>query len=182
VGWGWGLGLCERCGHPEGRQLWCNTNLGCAGQNVQQLYIMLRLVPRMAVVLVQQGRQTLSDTLDCLHQRVTVSVSMVCLHQHSCHEALLPGACPGPGGTCQHLQMVVLSRPCQHSIMHANCRCLSAAALCVGCCLQDKVGSRTVEGRKLRRGVLKGSVIAFVTAGGRHRAAGGTPPPAPLGR
>jgi hypothetical protein len=33
--------------------------------------------------------------------------------------------------------------------------------------LQDKVGSRTVEGRKLRRGVLKGSVIAFVTAGGR---------------
>lgn len=35
------------------------------------------------------------------------------------------------------------------------------------CCLalQDKVGARTIEGRKLRRSVLKGSVIAFVTAG-----------------
>lgn len=30
---------------------------------------------------------------------------------------------------------------------------------------QDKVGARTIEGRKLRRSVLKGSVIAFVTAG-----------------
>lgn len=33
------------------------------------------------------------------------------------------------------------------------------------CCLQDKVGARSLEGRKLRRSVLKGSVIAFVTAG-----------------
>jgi carnosine synthase len=32
-------------------------------------------------------------------------------------------------------------------------------------CPQDKVGARTIEGRKLRRSVLKGSVIAFVTAG-----------------
>lgn len=31
--------------------------------------------------------------------------------------------------------------------------------------VQDKVGSRSVEGRKLRRGVLKGSVVAFITAG-----------------
>jgi carnosine synthase len=31
--------------------------------------------------------------------------------------------------------------------------------------VQDKVGARTIEGRKLRRSVLKGSVIAFVTAG-----------------
>lgn len=30
---------------------------------------------------------------------------------------------------------------------------------------QDKVGARTVEGRKLRRQVLKGSTIAFITAG-----------------
>jgi hypothetical protein len=37
--------------------------------------------------------------------------------------------------------------------------------------LQDKVGARTVEGRKLRRGVLKGSVVAFVTAGACARAA-----------
>ena len=30
---------------------------------------------------------------------------------------------------------------------------------------QDKVAARTVEGRRLRRNVLKGAVIAFVTAG-----------------
>lgn len=39
-------------------------------------------------------------------------------------------------------------------------------------CLQDKVGSRSIEGRKLRRGVLKGSVIAFITAGQHTQAAG----------
>lgn len=32
-------------------------------------------------------------------------------------------------------------------------------------CPQDRVGARTLDGRKLRRGVLKGSVIAFITAG-----------------
>lgn len=32
-------------------------------------------------------------------------------------------------------------------------------------CLQEKVSAPTLEGRKLRRGVLKGAVIAFVTAG-----------------
>ena len=31
--------------------------------------------------------------------------------------------------------------------------------------LQDKVGSRTLEGRRLRRHVLKGAVIVFITAG-----------------
>lgn len=31
--------------------------------------------------------------------------------------------------------------------------------------MQDKVGSRTVEGRRLRRHVLKGAVIVFITAG-----------------
>lgn len=30
---------------------------------------------------------------------------------------------------------------------------------------QDKVGSRTLEGRRLRRHVLKGAVIVFITAG-----------------
>lgn len=46
-----------------------------------------------------------------------------------------------------------------------NCSLLIAASYCTPLCPQDKVGSRTIEGRKLRRGVLKGSVIAFVTAG-----------------
>lgn len=31
--------------------------------------------------------------------------------------------------------------------------------------LQDKVGSRTLEGRRLRRHVLRGAVIVFITAG-----------------
>lgn len=31
--------------------------------------------------------------------------------------------------------------------------------------MQDKVGSRTLEGRRLRRHVLKGAVIVFITAG-----------------
>lgn len=31
--------------------------------------------------------------------------------------------------------------------------------------IQDKVGSRTLEGRRLRRHVLKGAVIVFITAG-----------------
>lgn len=30
---------------------------------------------------------------------------------------------------------------------------------------QDKVSLRTVEGRRLRRSVLKGAVVAFITAG-----------------
>ena len=33
------------------------------------------------------------------------------------------------------------------------------------CAFQDKVGSRTLEGRRLRRHVLKGAVIVFITAG-----------------
>ena len=32
-------------------------------------------------------------------------------------------------------------------------------------CLQDKVGSRTMEGRRLRQHVLRGAVIVFITAG-----------------
>ena len=34
-----------------------------------------------------------------------------------------------------------------------------------GTIMQDKVGSRTLEGRRLRRHVLKGAVIVFITAG-----------------
>ena len=53
--------------------------------------------------------------------------------------------------------------------------------------MQDKVGSRTLEGRRLRRHVLKGAVIVFITAGysgkkfifekvivGAHQRLGGT--------
>lgn len=46
---------------------------------------------------------------------------------------------------------------------YESCACCYDAVVLL--CLQQRAGSRSREGSSLRRGVLKGSVVAFITAG-----------------
>ena len=105
----------------------------------------------------------LHSPLTCACRMTSLAQTHVSLLRHSVHSC-------GTANTlipCLRLQDNIIGPKLRLPAASAVSTAVgTASTLTPAClCLQDKVGSRTMEGRRLRQHVLRGAVIVFITAG-----------------